>query len=337
MSARRTIVCGLWAVGLAALAVMPFRGTAAPGPAADVKALSAAGPDAEVKFIDGSVLKVKLLDDKLELVTKHGTLQVATADVRKVNFATRIPPADADKIRTAVSALGGAEPKARQQAAADLKAVGPRAFGALLKAADHDDPEVAQRAEELMSFLKAKYTPTQLEFREKDVIHTDDSTISGTLSAATLRIGTAQFGELRMKLADVYAIGDAPDEDALLNANAQPAPPSLMEYANQFGKVLTFRVTGGRVQQMVPGGPGGGVVMAGGGTIWGTDQYTLDSTFPTAAVHAGVVENGQTAVVRVKIIAPPNQFTGSTRNGIQSHAFGPFPSGAFEFVGKKRK
>ena len=330
MSARRAILFSLWA----ALALLPFRGTAAaPGPTADVKS-AAAGPEVDLKFIDGSVLKAKLLDEKLELVTKHGTLQVAVADVRRVEFATRIPPADADRIRLAVLALGNPEHKVRQQASADIKAIGPRAFAALQKAAEHEDPEVAQRAEELMAFLKAKYTEAQREVRDKDVIHTEDSKLAGTLSAATLRIGTFQFGELRAKLSDVAAIGDTPDEDDLLAANAAPAPASMMTYANQIGKVLTFRVTGGQAQQMLGGPPG---AMIAGGTVWGTDQYTLDSFFPTAAVHAGVVQAGQTKTVRVKIVASPNQFAGSTRNGVQSHAFGQFPSGAFEFLGGKKK
>ncbi|QEL16277.1 LCCL domain-containing protein [Limnoglobus roseus] len=336
MSVRRAIVCSLWAVGLSTLALMPFRSSAAPPPAGDAKP-TLAGPEVEVKFIDGSVMKVKLLDEKLELVTKHGTLQVAIADIKRVEFATRIPPADADKVRAAVQALGSPEHKVRQQASTDIKAVGPRAFGALLKATEHEDPEVAQRAEELVAFLKAKYTETQLDFRDKDVIHTDDSKLAGTLSAANLRIGTFQFGELRMKLADVYAIGDTPDEDDLLAANAAPAPTSMMAYANQFGKVLTFRVTGGQVPGMAfAGGPAPGMVMAGG-TIWGTDQYTLDSFFPTAAVHAGVVQNGQTKTVRVKIVQSPNQFTGSNRNGVQSNGFGQFPNGAYEFLGKRKK
>lgn len=323
MSARRVLVL----TTLAALAALSFRPSAAAPLPTGEKPASLAGSEVEVRFIDGSTMKVKLLDEKLELVTKHGTLQIAVADVRGIELATRIPPADADKARAAALALGSPEHKVRDQATADLKAIGPRAFGAILKAAESEDPEVAQRAEELIAFMKGKYSEGRLEVRDKDVVQTEDSKIAGTLSAASLRISTFQFGELRMKLADVQSIGDTGEEDDRLAANAPAAPTSLTAYANQFGKVLTFKVTGPVVQ------PGFGPQ----GSVWGSDQYTLDSYFAMAALHAGVVQPGQTAVVRVKIVQPPNQFASSTRNGVTSNPYGAFPAGAFEFVVKKKK
>lgn len=320
MSARRVMSWGLLVVLLCALAAVPFRGVAAPLPPGEKS--SATGPEIEVQFIDGSRMRVKLLDEKLELVTKHGTLQIATADVRRVEFATRIPQADADKIRVAVLALGSPEHKVRVQAATDLKAIGPRSFAALTKATKHDDPEVAQRADDLVEFLKAKYSDVQLEIREQDVVHTDDSKIAGQLSAAQFRIGTFQFGELRMKVADVRSLGDGPDEDDLVAANAQPAPHNMSAFAGQFNKTHLFTVVGAQPNT---------------GTVYGTDQYTLDSYLGLAAVHAGVVKPGQTAVVKVKVTQSPQGFTSSTRNGVFSNQYGFYQPGAYEFVKKKVK
>ena len=100
--------------------------------------------------------------------------------------------------------------------------------------------------------------------------------------------------------------------------------------------MLYIQVTGGANPNMarggggVPGGPGapGGIVFGfvGGQTVWGTDIYTTDSPLALAAVHAGAVQMGQTAVVKVTIAASPNNFVGSTRHGITTENYGVYPA-----------
>ena len=72
--------------------------------------------------------------------------------------------------------------------------------------------------------------------------------------------------------------------------------------------------------------PGGAMMIGVGGTVWGTDVYTTDSPLALAAVHAGVVPMGQSAVVKVTIVPSPNNFVGSTRNGITTEPFGQYPA-----------
>jgi len=63
------------------------------------------------------------------------------------------------------------------------------------------------------------------------------------------------------------------------------------------------------------------------GTIWGTDVYTGDSSLAMAAIHAGVLNDGQRGVVRVTFVDSLNvAFTSTTRNGITSHGYGPYPT-----------
>ncbi len=316
MSFRRCIGLAL----VASAALLPFPSTAAP-PQLSANVTGPTGPEIDVRFIDGSTLKVKLLDETVDLVTKHGTLKIATTDIKKIDFATRIPADVSEKIRVAVLALGSPEHAVRVKAAADLKGFGPRAYAAILKASQHEDPEVAQRAEDLLDHLRAKYSEAQLEVREKDVVHTDDSKIAGHLSIPHFRIGTFQFGELKLRIADARSFGDAPDEDDLLAANAQPAPAYMVTYANQFGKTHTFKLVGG---------------LPNTGTVWGTDQYTLDSSLAIAAVHAGILKPGETGVVRVTIVQSPQAFLSTVRNGIQSHPYGVYTGGAYEFVKRKK-
>lgn len=282
----------------------------------DAAAPPPAGTAVEVRCVDDSTLKLRLLDEKLELVTRFGTLQIPAAEVQRIEFATRLPAGMGDKIAAAVAALGSPEYRVRERAAADLKGFRAWAYPAVLKATEHADPEVVKRAEAVADYLRATVPPELLDHREQDVIHTADAKIPGRLSATAFRVYTAQFGEQQLRLSDVLSLGQS---QSAAVAAAVPSPPTLMGYVNQIGKELTLRVTG------VAGAPTG---------LWGTDVYTLDSSVAAAAVHVGAVRPGQTGVVRVRIVASPNQFLPTARHGVQSQGYGPFNGGAFQFVGK---
>src|SRR5205814_6190758 len=116
------------------------RSAAAPDPTPPESARPAAGFEVEVKCVDESVLRIRLLDDKLELVTKYGFLQIPVADVRRIEFAHRCPPDAAEKIALAVSKLGHPDFQTRERATADLKAFRERAYPFVLKAIKSDDP-----------------------------------------------------------------------------------------------------------------------------------------------------------------------------------------------------
>lgn len=52
------------------------------------------------------------------------------------------------------------------------------------------------------------------------------------------------------------------------------------------------------------------------GTVYGTDEYTSDSSICTAAVHAGLITLAQGGYVQIQIGDGADSFPGSTRNGI---------------------
>src|SRR5262249_6918957 len=54
------------------------------------------------------------------------------------------------------------------------------------------------------------------------------------------------------------------------------------------------------------------------GNVWSTDIYTDDSDVATAAVHAGVLKNGESGRVKVTILPGQQRYEGSTRNGVTS-------------------
>lgn len=65
--------------------------------------------------------------------------------------------------------------------------------------------------------------------------------------------------------------------------------------------------------------------------IWGTDQYTDDSSVCTAAVHAGLITLRSGGSVTILMSGPANSFEASTRNGITSRSY-PAWGGSFRFV-----
>jgi hypothetical protein len=57
------------------------------------------------------------------------------------------------------------------------------------------------------------------------------------------------------------------------------------------------------------------------GSVWGTNLYTSDSTIVRAAVHAGVIANGETKEVYIKMEGPQSEYFGSTRNGVRTVSY----------------
>ena len=318
-----------WAVLAALLPAAPLWGGDAPPK-------SSAPPAARpvvAACTDGSSLRVTLLDEHLELVTPYGTLRVPAADVVRVEAATRLPADVARRVEVAVARLGSDDFKAREAATAELLALGAPAYHALVEVSRGADKEAARRAEAVLARVREAVPEEQLEFRPHDVVYTADSKFTGRLSRSALRVATAQFGEQSLRLCDVRSLGGPVGEEAGL-ARGDPDPGVLTSFQGAVGRTLAFTVTGpGAAAAPPPGlwGPGA----LGGGAVWGSDVYTLDSSLALAAVHAGLVRPGQTKVVRVTILGPQGAFSGTTRNGVTSQAYGPFP-GAFRFVGAGR-
>jgi LCCL domain len=99
------------------------------------------------------------------------------------------------------------------------------------------------------------------------------------------------------------------DIEKLINKGllAADAPGNMVALCKPIGKTYYFRVHGEER-----------------GNVWGTDIYTGDSALPAASVHAGAVELGEAAVVKVTVVEPLPQYRGSTRNGITSQSYGQY-------------
>jgi hypothetical protein len=95
----------------------------------------------------------------------------------------------------------------------------------------------------------------------------------------------------------------------IMEKDALPNPGNMSSYAQKKGESFAISVTGRT-----------------SGTIYGTGTYTTDSDIATAAVHAGLLKDGEKGVVQVTIIESPNQFAGTAANGITSNSWGSYPA-----------
>jgi hypothetical protein len=299
-----------------AVAVSLWAGDPQPGEPKPPKKTPPAPPvgAVEMRFTDDSVLKLLLREERLELKTAYGKLLVPLSDVRRIEFATRIPDDVARRVRAAIRDLGSTEFRPREEAVAELLELREKAYPALVEASKSKDAEVARRASDLLEKIREAVPEEQLEVRKTDVVYTDDSKIAGHIEAVAWKGTTKQFGEVQMKLADLRTLRSLTGDSEGDFGPALPDPGNLTGYQVQVGKRFAFKVTG-----------------AINGGIYGTDTYTSDSLLATAAVHAGILKPGQTGVVRVKIVTPPPGFMGSVRNGVTSADYGNYV-GAYQVV-----
>ncbi len=110
---------------------------------------------------------------------------------------------------------------------------------------------------------------------------------------------------------DTDVTEDVIEEVEIIEVTAMPDPGNLVEYRGEDGEELFFMVTGDDM-----------------GSVWGTDLYTDDSQLAAAAVHAGVLENGESGFVMVTILPGEEAYEGSLQNGVDSWDYGPW-SGSY--------
>lgn len=87
--------------------------------------------------------------------------------------------------------------------------------------------------------------------------------------------------------------------------DVRPDPGYLRANAVQIGQVLYFDVVGSTP-----------------GSLYGTGVYTSDSSLAAAAVHSGVLKNGERGIVQVTVLPGQLSYEASTRRGITSSSYG---------------
>ncbi len=71
------------------------------------------------------------------------------------------------------------------------------------------------------------------------------------------------------------------------------------------------------------------------GTVWGSETYTDDSDLGAAAVHAGLLKDGEAGFVVVTLQGPQDAFGSSTQHGVTTHSYGAW-TGSFRLSAFQR-
>ena len=66
-------------------------------------------------------------------------------------------------------------------------------------------------------------------------------------------------------------------------------------------------------------------------SLWGDSIYTDDSALNSAAVHAGILKNGEENTVYVEILPGKSSYSGITNNNVTSISYGSYP-GSYQFL-----
>jgi hypothetical protein len=159
-----------------------------------------------------------------------------------------------------------------------------------------DPPEelkkVVTELEKDVKAIEAKHRKEVLERREKAVKQFQELH-DGYVKAGKKDEATAVAGLIKL----------VKEENAVLALGADVIndPGTLTGYRGKDNEVFYFRVTGST-----------------DGEVWGTGTYTDDSKLAAAAVHAGLVKSGETAILKVTILAGEASYTGSAANEVTS-------------------
>lgn len=287
---------------------------ATPVPANPAPKETSKPPQVEVMCMDGSKIKVELLDEWITLNTKYGELKVPVNSVKGIEFATRTSQMLKAEIADHVSNLGNPDFHKREKATKALKDIGPLAYPAGLTALKSSDAEVSRRAEEITGYIKGRHR--NLTVRPLDIITTDDSKLSGTIKSDSLKVRTTQFGEQKIALYDMDRLGIA----TKLELAAANAPANMNDFQNQYGKEAYYKVTGKMPDNVTSP------------SVWGSEPYSLDSNISVAAVHAGLVQPGESIIIKIRVIESPMMLPSSEANGITTTSYGKHVTGAYVFV-----
>ena len=119
--------------------------------------------EAEVLFANGSIVRMVIVQEHLEVATKYGKLTVPIKDLRRVDFGVHLPAGVEGKLDAALKKLSSPQYKMRESAVHELVDLGEHAYPTLTAtAAKNNGPEITQRVALALQRIKAKVPENRL-------------------------------------------------------------------------------------------------------------------------------------------------------------------------------
>jgi hypothetical protein len=161
---------------------------------------------AEFRFADGSVVRMLLLTDTIEVRTKYGSLNIPVSDIRRIEFGMHMPDSVRQRIDQSIRLLGSDAFKQREDAGKELVQVGHWAYAPLQKAAQSSDRELSLRAGAILKKLGETVSADALKMKEDDTIHTLDFAVVGLVTNPAIKASSPLFGDQQFKIGDIRSL-----------------------------------------------------------------------------------------------------------------------------------
>jgi DNA uptake protein ComE-like DNA-binding protein len=162
--------------------------------------------EVEVKFIDGSTVRMVLIQESIEVITKFGKLSIPVSEIRGIDMGVHLPEGMEDKIQALIKQLNSDKFKDRDAAVNALVEMGARAYPALFNASKNADLEVQQRVQTALKKIKAAVPENMLRLSSQDRIITTEFPIVGQIVSPDFKVKTQYFGDLNLKLTELRSV-----------------------------------------------------------------------------------------------------------------------------------
>ncbi len=261
---------------------------------------------AEVRFTDGSLVRMTLLQDDLEVMTKYGKLTIPIREIRRIDFGLHLPEGVGQHIDQSIKQLGSETYRDRDEAVKHLVHYGPLAYPFLQKASGSPDPEVAQRVSGVMKRISEKNLPENLRIKEDDLIQTVEFPVIGRILPATLKAHSAHFGALALKLSDLRTMfirGNTGDSEVVVDAAKHgSAPDQWLDSGVVVDPSQRLVITAEGQVDLWPQGPGQYLTTPKGYTTAGKG-----GNFMAGALIAKIGDNGKPFQVGERYEGAPSE------------------------------
>lgn len=112
----------------------------------------------------------------------------------------------------------------------------------------------------------------------------------------------------------------SPEDEVLDTEREAPIRKKAEELQAIRPKDLLQRKVGDEVVVLVRGAAGG----YGAGAVYGSGPYTLDSSIRTTSIHAGLLQDKELGLLRVKVFAHDGEHPSVEQHGIRPNAWGKY-------------
>ena len=189
--------------------------------------------EVEMTFANGSVVRMALLPEKIEINTAFGKLTVPVREIRRIDFGLHMPPGTDKKIEASIGQLASTDYKEREAALRELVALGAYAYPALIQAAKGGgELETVKRAQDALAKIKAQVSAKELRLSEDDKVVTSQFTIVGRIITGSLKAKSEYFGDVELaltKLRHLRVLIDARDGEVVVDAGKYAQPNQWLD------------------------------------------------------------------------------------------------------------